>query len=62
MVQTFSESYEDPQEVVDWYFADRSRLEGPISMAVEANVVDYVLGQAKVNEKKLSFDEVMGQQ
>ena len=31
-------------------------------MAVEANVVDYVLGQAKVNEKKLSFDEVMGQQ
>lgn len=62
VVQTFSESYEDPQEVVDWYFADRSRLEGPISMAVEANVVDYVLGQAKVNEKKLSFDEVMGQQ
>ncbi|OAM24514.1 trigger factor [Eikenella corrodens] len=62
VVQTFSESYEDPQEVMDWYFADRSRLEGPISMAVEANVVDYVLGQAKVNEKKLSFDEVMGQQ
>ena len=62
VVQTFSESYEDPQEVMDWYFADRNRLEGPISMAVEANVVDYVLGQAKVNEKKLSFDEVMGRQ
>ncbi|MBH5328545.1 trigger factor [Eikenella sp. S3360] len=62
VVQTFSESYEDPQEVVDWYFADRSRLEGPISMAVEANVVKYALDQAKVNEKKLSFDEVMGQQ
>lgn len=62
VVNTFSESYEDPQEVVDWYFAERSRLEGPISMAAEANVVNYVLEQAKISEKKLSFDEVMGQQ
>ncbi|MDO4640392.1 MAG: trigger factor [Neisseria sp.] len=62
IVSDFSESYEDPQEVVEWYFEDRSRLQGPTSLAVEANVVDYVLGKAKVNEKTLSFDEVMGAQ
>ena len=62
VIADFAESYEDPQEVMDWYFADRSRLEGPISMAVEANVVDFVLGKAKVTEKALSFDEVMGNQ
>lgn len=62
VVADFSESYEDPQEVVEWYFADRSRLQGPTSLAVEANVVKYVLEQAKVNEKALAFDEVMGQQ
>lgn len=62
VVADFSESYEDPQEVVEWYFADRSRLQGPTSLAVEANVVKYVLEQAKVNEKTLAFDEVMGQQ
>lgn len=62
VVTDFSESYEDPQEVIDWYFADRSRLEGPTSLAVEANVVKHVLSQAKVVEKKLSFDDVMGRQ
>ncbi|MDO5074159.1 trigger factor [Neisseria animaloris] len=62
IVNDFAESYEDPQEVVDWYFADRQRLQGPTSLAVEANVVEFVLGKAKVNEKVLSFDEVMGAQ
>ncbi|QMT35847.1 trigger factor [Neisseria wadsworthii] len=62
IVNEFAESYEDPQEVIDWYFADKSRLQGPTSLAVEANVVDYVLGKVKVNEKALSFDEVMGAQ
>ncbi|MDO4907146.1 trigger factor [Neisseria sp.] len=62
VVSDFAESYEDPQEVIDWYFADKQRLQGPTSLAVEANVVEFVLGKAKVNEKVLSFDEVMGAQ
>lgn len=62
VVSDFAESYEDPQEVIDWYFADKQRLQGPTSLAVEANVVDFVLGKAKVSEKVLSFDEVMGAQ
>ena len=60
VIADFAESYEDPQEVIDWYFADRSRLAGATNLAVEANVVDFVLGKAKVTEKKLGFDEVMG--
>ena len=59
IVADFADSYEDPQEVIDWYFADRSRLAGPTNLAVEANVVAFVLGKAKVTEKVLSFDEVM---
>ena len=62
VVSEFADSYEDPQEVMDWYFADQQRLQGPTSLAIEANVVDFVLGKAKVNEKALSFDEVMGAQ
>ena len=59
-IQSIAATYEDPQEVIDWYFADSSRLAGVSNMAVESNVVDFVLGKAKVTEKKLSFDEVMG--
>ena len=62
VVANFAESYEDSQEVIDWYYADASRLQGPTSLAVESNVVNFVLGKAKVTEKTLSFDEVMGAQ
>ena len=62
VIANFAESYEDPQEVIDWYYADASRLQGPTSLAVESNVVNFVLGKAKVTEKTLSFDEVMGAQ
>ena len=62
VIADFAESYEDPQEVIDWYHADNSRLQGPTSLAVEANVTDFVLGKTKVTEKALSFDEVMGNQ
>ncbi|WP_274570714.1 trigger factor [Neisseria leonii] len=61
VIADFAESYEDPQEVIEWYHAEPSRLQGPNSLAVEQNVVDFVLGKAKVSEKALSFDEVMGQ-
>lgn len=60
IVNDFAESYEDPQEVIDWYFADQQRLQGAKNLAVEANVVDFVLSKAQVSEKKMSFDEVMG--
>ena len=60
VIADFAESYEDPQEVIDWYHAEKSRLDGPTSLAVEANVTDFVLGKAKVNARTLSFDEVMG--
>lgn len=59
LVAEFADSYEDPQEVIDWYFADPSRLAGVTNLAVEANVVDFVLSKAKVTEKTVSFDEVM---
>lgn len=60
IVNEFAESYEDPQEVIDWYFADRQRLQGPMNLALEANVVAFVLDKVKVTEKTLSFDDVMG--
>lgn len=60
VVDEFAESYEDPQEVVSWYYASPERLEGPESLATEENVVQWVKSRAKVVEKTLSFDELMG--
>ena len=54
-------SYEKPEEVVRYYYADNRRLADVEAMVIENNVTDHVLGQAKVSERKLGFDELMGQ-
>ncbi|TCP10308.1 trigger factor [Crenobacter luteus] len=62
MIKEFAESYEQPEDVLKWYYESPDRLEGPTSMVLEDNVVQFVLGKAKVSEKDLPFDELMGNQ
>ncbi|WP_019140915.1 trigger factor [Noviherbaspirillum massiliense] len=59
-VEDFAQSYEDPQQVVKYYYSDRRRLAEVEALVLEENVVNYVLGKAKVTEKTVSFDELMG--
>jgi trigger factor len=59
-VEEFAKAYEDPQQVVKYYFSDRNRLAEVEALVLEENVVNYVLGKAKVADKLVSFDELMG--
>lgn len=59
LISEHAESYEEPDEVVQWYYADKQRLEGPTSMALEESIVDFVLSKAEVEEKPVTFDELM---
>jgi len=61
-VEELAASYEKPAEVVRWYFSDRQRLAEVEGIVLENNVTEFVLGKAKVVEKTVSFDELMGQQ
>ena len=60
-IEELAASYEKPQEVVRWYLSDSSRLAEVEAVVIENNVTDFVLSKAKVNEKAISFDELMGQ-
>jgi trigger factor len=60
MIEEFADSYEHPEEVLTWYYASADRLEGPTSMVLEDNVVEFVLSKAKVEAEELSFDALMG--
>ncbi|POB00486.1 trigger factor [Chromobacterium sinusclupearum] len=62
MITEFADSYEQPEDVLAWYYESADRLEGPTSMVLEDNVVEFVLSQANVVSKELSFDELMGSQ
>ncbi len=59
VVDTFANSYEKPQELVDWYYADIKRLDEPAALATEENVVNWVLEKAKISVKKIKFDDLM---
>jgi trigger factor len=54
--------YEQPQEVIEYYKADKSRLSQIEQLVLEDMVVESVLAEAKVEEKELQFKEVMNQQ
>jgi trigger factor len=61
-IEELASSYEKPAEVVRWYYSDMTRLGEVEAMVIENNVTEYILSHAKVNEKTISFDELMGQQ
>jgi len=60
MVDQFAQSFERPADVVRWYYEDPKRLDEPAALATEENVVTWVLNLAKVTDKKVKFDDLMG--
>ena len=58
-IETLASSYEDPDEVIGWYYSDRSRLSDIESTVLEDQVVEWILEKAKVTTENLSFDQVM---
>jgi len=62
LVEDAAQSYDDPQEVVRWYYAKGERLSDFEGAAIEANVVDWVLQRVTVRDKPVAFAELMGQQ
>ncbi len=61
MVEESAQSYEHPEEVVRWYYAQPQRLGEVEGLAIENKLVEWVLGKAKVTDKAAVFDELMGQ-
>ena len=61
MVEDGAQSYEQPEEVIRWYYAQPQRLQEVEGVAIENNVVEWVLSKAKVTDKAEVFDELMGQ-
>jgi trigger factor len=61
-IEELAQSYEKPAEVMRWYLSDRQRMAEVEAVVIENNVTDFVLGQVKVIDKLLPFDELMTQQ
>ncbi len=60
-IEELAASYERPEDVVKWYMSDRRRLAEAEAVVTEDNVTEFVLEKAKVSNKTVAFDELMGQ-
>lgn len=58
-VENMAVSYEKPQEFVDWYYADKQRLQQVESVVMENQVVDHLLASATVKEKAVTVDDLL---
>ena len=60
VVEAEAATYESPAEVVKWIYMQPQRLQEMEGVALEANVVKWVLSKAKVVDKPTPFDDLMG--
>lgn len=61
-VEEFAQSYEDPAEVVAWYYRDKERMGEVRAMVVEDNVVDMIISKAQINDQPTTLEALMGKE
>jgi trigger factor len=60
LLQEAAQTYEQPEAVVRWHYEKPERLSDFEALAVEQNVVAWVLGRAQVEDKPVAFTDLMG--
>jgi trigger factor len=61
-IEDMAKSYERPEDVVNWYYSDESRLNDVQQMVLEDQTVEWLVAKAKVSEEKVNFNDVMSKQ
>ncbi|HKU86726.1 MAG TPA: trigger factor [Casimicrobiaceae bacterium] len=61
LVAETAQTYEQPEAVVRWHYEKPERLRDFEAMALEQNVVDWIIARARVTDEPATFEQVMGQ-
>ena len=59
LVDEYAQSYERPEEVVRWFYANPSQLQEVENLILEENIVSWTMDQAKTADKNVTFKELM---
>ncbi|MGZ5112935.1 MAG: trigger factor [Usitatibacter sp.] len=60
LIEEHAESFEQPEQLIRWYYSDPARLSEVEALVMEDNVVEWAMGKMKVENKPTDFDELMG--
>ncbi len=59
MIDKAAVGYEDTSEVINWYYSDKNRLAEVEALALEEEVINWIMEKAQVNETELAFDALI---
>jgi len=59
IIEELAAGYENPEEVIAWYYSENEQLQQIEGMALEESAIDLILDKAQVNEKKTSYEEAL---
>jgi len=61
-IEDMAKSYERPEDVINWYYTDESRLSEVQQMVLEDQTIEWLVTQAKVSDEMVNFSDVMEKQ
>lgn len=61
-IEEMAETYDQPEQVIELYRSEPRMMDQIENMVLEEQVIDWVLENAKVSNKSMSFSELMGQE
>ena len=59
VVEEMASTYEEPEEVINWYYGNREQLASVEAVVLEDQVIDSILERASVTEAPCSYEEAL---
>jgi trigger factor len=59
-LEDHAQSFEQPEQMVRWYYTQPERMQEVEALVLEDNVVAWALSQAKVQDQPMTMQELMG--
>ena len=59
LIQEMASAYQEPEQVVAWYYKNEQQMNEVRSVVLEEQVVDTVLQKASVTDKSVSYEEAV---
>ncbi len=60
VIEEHAESFEQPEEMVRWFYGQPDRLAEVEALVMEDNVVEWALGRMQVTDEPTAFEDLMG--
>jgi trigger factor len=60
-IEEIASTYQEPEQVVQWYYSNQEQLSGIESMVLEDQVVENILDNAKLTEEACSYQDALAQ-